>query len=538
MTYLKTCFRLGILISFKLHLVIIPLHGICQKDFKSDGVIISCYSKKVDELVKKAKNLRNQSLSVEKLGEATSSYLLKNGDDSWLYEWCKTQPEVTMCEYNLWLNPRTIPNDPLLDSQYYLQHIRAFDAWKVSDGGKQNSTEPIIIVVIDNGFDMTHEDLKDVLYLNPDEIPNDGIDNDGNGLIDDVSGWNISTNSSKHFLRAHGTNVLGVLAAAHNNNKGIAGVHPKIKVYPISTIEVTSETIKSYEFIVQQKKLYIESDGKKGHNFIILNHSSGKDFAFAKDHPIWCGLYDKMGTLGILSIVATSNAETDVERLGDMPSTCTSPYMIVVGSTNRKDEYYTSGFGSISVDLSAPAEKIYTTHPEFIQPYFYTSGTSMATPMVAGAVSFLFSVPCDSFQRFMKTTPANAVLALKDIIMLSTDRRSSLGSRSVSEGRLNIYKAIQLLRKMYLCDCHLSISKVKHVGDNFITEYYSGYNDKLELNIYDTAGKSILYHTLNPTSGKSNTFTFENFNHQSKGIRFLKISDAKCSVTKGFSILE
>ena len=493
---------------------------------------------KIDELVKKAKNLRNQSISVEKLGESTSSYLLKNGDDAWLYEWCKSQPEVAMCEYNLWLNPRTIPNDPLIDSQYYLNHIRAFDAWKISNGGKQNSTEPIIIIVIDNGFDMTHEDLKDVIYLNPEEIPNDGIDNDGNGLIDDVSGWNISTNNSKHFLRAHGTNVLGVLAATHNNRKGIAGVHPNVKVYPISTIEVTSETIKAYEFIVHQKKLYIESGGKKGHNFVILNHSSGKDFAFAKDHPIWCGLYDKMGALGILSIVATSNDETDVERLGDMPSTCTSPYMIVVGSTNRKDEYYTSGFGSISVDLSAPAEKIYTTHPEFIQPYFYTSGTSMATPMVAGAVSFLYSVPCDSFHRFMKTDPTNAVLALKDIIMLSTDRRSSLESRSVSKGRLNIYNAIQLLQKMYQCDCHLSINKIRHVGHNFIIEYFSGYNQKLELNIYDTAGKSIFNQSLNPTSGQSHTFTIENFINQTQGIRFLKISDDKCSISKGFSILD
>jgi hypothetical protein len=525
-------------ITFLFVLMMGSLQSDAQRAHISDGVIISCNSKRINTLVQKAKSLRNQSLSVEKLGEASSSYLLKNGDDFWLYDWCKSQPEVDMCEYNMLLNTRTIHNDPMIDSQYYLRHIKASDSWKVSDGGKQNSTEPVIMVVIDNGFDMTHEDLKDVFYLNQNEIPNDGIDNEGNGLIDDVSGWNISTNSSKHFLRAHGTNVLGVLAATHNNKKGIAGVHPNVRIYPISTIEVTSETIKAYEFILHQKKLYLESAGKKGLNFGVLNHSSGKDFAFAKDHPVWCGLYDKMGELGILSIVATSNDETDVERLGDMPSTCTSPYLIVVGSTNKKDEYYTSGFGTISVDLSAPGERILTTHPEFIQPYFYTAGTSMATPMVAGAVSFLYAIPCDSFSMFQKTNPSAASLAIKEIILTSTDIRSTLTSRTVSRGRLNMLKAVEAFQKKFNCNCHLSINKIKYIGDYFQLDYFSGYNHNLNLDIYDTAGKSVFSQSIRPIPGVHQSISLDDFIHKGQGIRFLKLSDDRCSATKGILVLK
>ena len=252
---------------------------------------------------------------------------------------------------------------------------------------------------------------------------------------------NVGTNNSKHFLIAHGTNVLGVLAATHNNSKGIAGVHPNVKVYPISTIREVSHTILAYELIIKQKKLYLETGGKKGVNITVINHSSGLDFAFAKDYPIWCGLYDKMGELGILSVVATSNYQYNVDSLGDMPSTCSSPYTIVVNGTSKKDEFFESGFGATNVDLSAPAEKILTTHPMFVKPYFYSVGTSLAAPMVAGAVSFLYSIPCDSFQTLLQQDPTKAILAIKEIIMLTTDMRSTLMSRTVSEGRLNMFKA-------------------------------------------------------------------------------------------------
>lgn len=510
---------------------------LAQKSHKSDGVIISCGKKEIVTLADRWKSKRSYQLEVEFLGDASECYLLKSENDSLLYHWCKAQPEILTCEYNSKLDLRVNAMDPDIDSQYYLNTIRAFEAWKFASGGKQINKENITVVVIDNGFDLSHEDLNNVWFFNSGEIKDDGIDNDGSGLIDDTMGWNIDANNPKHYLRAHGTNVTGVIAATHNNNKGIAGVHPNVKIYPITTENTVSQTIKAYELVIKQKQLYLESEGKKGLNVSVLNHSSGLDFAFAKDYPIWCSMYDKMGQLGILSVVSTTNESYNVDSLGDMPSTCISPYTIVVGATSKKDEYFPSGYGTTNVDISAPGEKIYTTHPMFIKPYFYSLGTSVAAPMVAGAVSFLYSIPCDSFYLMLKNNPAAASLALKDIIMASTDRKSTLSSRSVSRGRLNMLKAVQEFQNRFNCTCPLSINKIKFFRDQLIIDFFTGSTDKLSVHVYESTGKVIYSQLINVTTAGPNAITLDDFRHKGDGIRFLQLSDEKCSITKGFSIL-
>ena len=95
--------------------------------------------------------------------------------------------------------------------------------------------------------------------------------------------------------------------------------------------------------------------------------------------------------------------------------------------------------------------------------------------MLAGAVSFLYSIPCDSFQTLLQQDPTKAILAIKEIIMLTTDMRSTLMSRTVSEGRLNMFKAATTFQKRFNCSCHLAINKISHIGDDFVVDYFSGF---------------------------------------------------------------
>ena len=148
--------------------------------------------------------------------------------------------------------------------------------------------------------------IRDSIYSNPDEIPGDIIDNDNNGYKDDVAGWNTRTNNGVHDTKSHGTNILGVMGAKGNNQKGISGVNWNIKILPVTTGNLVSDVIEGYEYILAEKKQYNNSGGTKGSNIVVSSYSGGLSKAFAADFPIWCGIYDKLGLEGILNVAATT----------------------------------------------------------------------------------------------------------------------------------------------------------------------------------------------------------------------------------------
>jgi len=338
------------------------------------------------------------------------------------------------------------PNDNLISEQWYLDMVNADHAWNLSIGGSNSSGEDIVIAVIDNGFDLNHEDLKENIWVNPKEIANDGIDNDSNGFIDDVNGWNFIRSDGSFTKKNHGTSVLGLIGAKGNNEIGIAGVNWNVKLLPISIDTKLSSLLKAFEYIKDMRRLYNETNGKEGAFIVASTYSGGKSFQFAKDNPIWCNMYNELGEVGVLSIGATSNLNMDVDVYGDMPSTCTSDHLIVVTSTDQIDaKLLSAAYGSESVDIGAPGIELLTTHIDNI--YHTFSGTSAATPLVAGSIGLLYSIPNQNIAQQTKNDPAATALIMKEYLLAGAKQISDLRERSTSGGRLDLANTIRFLSK-------------------------------------------------------------------------------------------
>ncbi len=492
-------------ISSILILLIIPFLMIGQSPRKSKGVIIQCDPKYISEIIPSIDQKRQSDIKFKSLGSLGSLFLLTSTmDDTSLFDLCKHHPGITAIEYNYELEQRLKPNDTKINDQYYLGLIKAYEAWDITTGGKGYTGKDIVIGVIDDGYDLMHEDLSSNIYSNPDEIPGDNIDNDNNGYKDDVTGWNTRTNNGVHDTKSHGTNILGVMGAKGNNQKGISGVNWNIKILPVTTGNLVSDVIEGYEYILAEKKQYNNSGGTKGSNIVVSSYSGGLSKAFAADFPIWCGIYDKLGLEGILNVAATTNEKDNVEEVGDMPSTCTSPYLIIVNSTNQADEIdAATGYGNVSVDISAPGERILTTDLMSKGLYKTESGTSLSTPMVAGAIALLYSIKCQAFDALLTQNPKDAALAVKSILLSTTDKKSTLAGKTVSEGRMNISKSMSKILDEY---CSLELAPVGSLKVNRVSwtngvlnvDYISEDAKEITLKLFDTSGKLVFTDKIIP----------------------------------------
>jgi subtilisin family serine protease len=481
-------------------------------------------------------------VKVELLSQSADIYLITSTyDDKALFDIVKKQRGVQALEFNYQLEKRIKPNDPRLSEQYYLNLIKAPETWEIITGGKDYEGKDIVVGIIDDGFELAHEDLQDNIYTNPDEIPNDGKDNDNNGYKDDVNGWNIRSSTATHDVKSHGSYILGAIGAKGNNLKGISGVNWNVKLLPVTIGSVVSDVIKGYEYLINEKTQYISSGGTKGSNIVVTNYSGGLAKAFAADHPTWCAIYERLGALGTLSVAATSNDNDNVEVVGDMPSTCSSPYLIVVNSTNKADEKDAStGFGNVSVDISAPGELILTTELTSKGKYKTESGTSLSTPIVAGAVALLYSIKCSSFSSFVKSDGKNAALAVKDIIMSSVDKKSSLAGKTVSGGRINISNALQQLLKEYCTKelapvGNLKINQVAFDLGQLTLDYLSPDTKELSVYIYDTSGKLVYSSSFLPPVFGVKKITLNTDQYLAGMFYYCTLTDGQNVVSRGFA---
>ena len=349
---------------------------------------------------------------------------------------------------------RVQPNDPFYGQQQFLSTIKAPVFWDKNTGGINKRGDTLVVAIIDDGMDTSHPDLIANMWINRNEIPWNGVDDDGNGYVDDYRGWNGGDTNPKTFttqsLFAHGTEISGIVGASGNNGKGIAGINWNVKImplvcYPLNGVDGDLGVIRSMLYVLRMKQLFLHSGGSKGACIMSVNTSVGIDGAFPQEEPIWCSLYDSLGMAGIISSIATTNSNVNVGRVGDIPSLCPSRYTLVVNNTDANDNRVSSGYNDTFVDLAAPGQGVFTTQLSTYNngngPYAGVSGSSFAAPQVAAAIALLSAGVCDTFWTLHQNKPDSAASLLKGWIVEGVDKLTVLKGKCATSGRLNIQRA-------------------------------------------------------------------------------------------------
>ena len=323
------------------------------------------------------------------------------------------------------LSPKLIPNDPGFNQLWGLNNtgqnggtvdadIDAPEAWDIQTGNPN-----LVIGVIDTGVDYNHPDLLGNIWTNPGEIANDGIDNDNNGYIDDVRGWDFAYNDNNPSdVDGHGTHVSGTIAGKGNNGVGVTGVAWNAKIMPV-------------------KFLNDSGSGTLSNAILAIDYATAKGVQLTNNS--WGGggysqaLYDSInaaGNAGALFIAAAGNSAQNADVNPMYPAGYNLANIISVASTTRTDALSSfSNYGLTSVDLGAPGSDIYSSIPG--GGYATYSGTSMASPHVAGAAALLWS-----------QNPTWTAQQVKNTLMNTGDAISSLAGKTVSGKRLNIFNAL------------------------------------------------------------------------------------------------
>ncbi len=356
---------------------------------------------------------------------------------------------------------RIEPNDPDFMNQWQWYNtgqtgglagadIDAIRAWDTATGGVTAAGDTIVVAVIDDGMDYNHEDIAANAWRNYHEIDSNGIDDDGNGYIDDIYGWNAYDNDPDVWGQSHGLQVAGMIGAVGNNGIGVTGMNWNVKIMIIRGGSPESTALASYAYALEQRIQYAETNGEKGAFVVATNSSWGINFGQPADAPLWCAFYDTLGVHGILSAGATANLNIDIDAVGDLPTGCPSEYLLSVTALNHNNQRTFSAYGLTQVDFGAPGEDVRTTRRN--NGYGTNSGTSFASPVAAGLVALLYSAPCPGFADLIHTDPSAAALYVRDLIFQGVEPISELDGELAYPGTLNAGNSMDLM--MALCsDC-------------------------------------------------------------------------------------
>ncbi|MEO6191202.1 MAG: S8 family serine peptidase, partial [Saprospiraceae bacterium] len=453
--------RLLLLYSFFLLIVFLPQHSYSQILNYRQGELIVWLKQGVElnSFINKQlsnKSIENYAINGSVLNNEWNIHLLQfdfsSLSENELLSSLKGHHEVLMVQKNHLLKDRKVPNDTYFNRQY--QHLndgsqggksgadfRSSQAWDITTGGITEEGDTIVACVIDGGLEFDHGDLKSNIWYNRAEIPGNGIDDDLNGYVDDYKGWNSYNNNDSIIENNHGTEVCGIVGGIGNNRVGVSGVNWLVKIMMVQGGGNEANAIISYAYPWKLRKEYNLSKGKKGAYVVSTNSSWGRDFGKADEAPIWCAMYDSLGSVGILSAGATANLDINVDEEGDLPTNCASEFLIGVTNLNWNDQKEKrAGYGIKSVEIGAYGEGIFTTTTGNTFAYF--DGTSAACPQVAGAIALLYSAPCNNLVKLSKTDPASAALLAKDIILNNARKLTSLKGLVSSEAVLDLFSML------------------------------------------------------------------------------------------------
>jgi subtilisin family serine protease len=325
--------------------------------------------------------------------------------------------------YELFVNP----NDEFFDGLWGLHQSNDADidapaAWDLSTG-----SDSVTVAVVDTGIEYTHPDLMSNIWLNPSETAN-LADDDGNGLVDDIRGWDYFGSGSPPVpdndprdTDGHGTHVAGTIGARGNNTTGVVGVNWNVKLIPL---RVGTEDAGLSEAAIIESFRYACAKGAK-----VINGSFGASGPNAFSPPISAAI---AGCPNALFVFAAGNDGMNNDVHPVHPCGDPAPNVICVAATRADDQRASfSNYGATSVEIAAPGQEINSTYPAMFGSYAFASGTSMATPHVAGVAALVWAF-----------RPSLTASEVRRAILLSADSLPGLSGVVDTGGRINAHSAL------------------------------------------------------------------------------------------------
>jgi hypothetical protein len=355
----------------------------------------------------------------------------------------KRHPMVMLAQNDHPVEERQVPNDPQYGQQWHHQNIGSETAWDYSTGGLTATGDTIVVCVIE-GANTQHADLSANRWFNHAEIPNNGIDDDGNGYVDDFRGWNPGGNNDNVYNGNHGTQVAGMIGAVGDNGVNGVGANWNVKIMVVTYASTSqANVIAAYTYPLVMRRRYNASNGQEGAFVVATNASWGINNGNPASYPLWCAIYDTLGTAGVLNCGATSNSNVNVDVVGDMPTACASDFMVSVTATNVQDNRTFSGYGLTTIDVGAPGDNVFTTTQT--SGFGGTSGTSFASPLTAGVIGLLYSAPCPTLMSLVNSDPVAGALYIRQVLFEGVDIVGNLAGQTVTGGRINAGNSMELI---------------------------------------------------------------------------------------------
>lgn len=366
---------------------------------------------------------------------------------------------------------------------YGMQKISAPAAWETTTGDSN-----IVVAVIDTGIRYTHEDLAPNMWQNPGEIDANGVDDDGNGYVDDYYGYDFNNNNGNPIDEyGHGTHCAGTIGAVGNNTMGVVGVNwnvriMSLKIHNAQGVATSADVIEAFNYARMMKN--------RGVNIRVTNNSYGGCSESCGYDQATKDAIDAAGQAGILNVFAAGNNNSNNETTPFYPSSYNSPSILAVAASDANDNRAGfSNYGALGVDLAAPGHQIVSTFKNSDSNYAYANGTSMAAPHVAGAAALLLAA-----------NPNLSVASLKATLMNTVNVLPQLNGVVKTGGRLNLAQAIA---QQTLC----TFSASPNGGLNFPT---AGGNGSISVTTQQGCGYTGLpsanWITANPDEGSGSVF--------------------------------
>lgn len=355
----------------------------------------------------------------------------------------KNDPDVIHVEPNYYGEFLSEPNDPDFEQQWYLSNIEAPAAWDISLG------KDVIIGLVDSGVDLDHEDLADNIWTNEGEIPGDAIDNDYNGYIDDVNGWDFGDDDDDPTDEyRHGTMVCGVIAAIQNNELGISGTAPESKILPLKVSEGSTGSFNALG--VAEAILYASDHGAK-----IINLSLAlAEYSQLVTDAVAYAVYN-----GVLLVAAAGRYDTPVR----FPALLEE--VIAVSATDEDSKFYFKSAQGLEIELSAPGKGIYTTN---LGGWYITdSGTSFSCAIVSSVAALVIT-----------NHPSLTSDQIRERLIISADDLGDPGKdNKFGYGKVNAFKALKpdpcSAEKIYGEDS-AEVTVLRYLRDNILSKTPEG----------------------------------------------------------------